>query len=874
MISNPQLMSVIESIRDAMPGRGLDEAADRVKKRLSGLGVDDVEELVLLARNRIESELEISTLKKHSIFEISRDWYHGPTDRSSYWPLLKRYLLEEKKWKKQDVRQIDLSSNEIVSLLADPREKQFSTRGLVLGHVQSGKTANMTAVIAKAADEGYKMVIVLAGLTNKLRFQTQTRLTKDLVTNNQNLWRVETSDEVEGDYRAPAHGGILPEDKRVLLAVLKKNVSPLRQLQVAINRTTKQNLRRLRVLLIDDECDEASVNSARGEFDITAINLHIRQILSVIPAVSYVGYTATPFANVLVNPYVTDGVLDDLYPKNFITSLVRPDSYFGTERLFGMPPVDPEYPTPEEEGLDMIRSIPIDEVPMLQPERMRDRENFYPEMAPTLKSAVLYFILACAARLFRGHHDQHMTMLVHTSAFVVLHERVSAIIRQWVEANRYSILNKSGQVRSEMRSIWEDEVVRLPNNISKKEPVSFDELEGFLPEVIDRLSFVIENGGSDDRIDYENSTKTYIVVGGSILARGLTLEGLMVSYFLRSTSQYDTLMQMGRWFGYRPDYEDLPRMWMPDSLQMQFRALAGVEAEIREEIEQYAIQKKTPMELAVRIRAIPGMAITAATKMRSASDVEIGLWGAHRQTIRFEHTNSHALESNWVAGTTLLNEIDGGGYRDEESNKYLWRGVPLAIVLNFLGAYRIQESHRDLMQDILLDFLNTDDSRLRYWNIGLVTPRKGVPSTEELGDRVGCVPMINRAKLKSSLPMVADIKALMSKRDILFDCPSDSIAAGDWDSFKKVRKQKVGDKPLLLLYVINKDSSSNSESREKLSASRDILAIAVVFPGEKMESSRFVSVRINPYSADELEEIETEERAQVEAAGVDVNDAY
>ena len=191
----------------------------------------------------------------------------------------------------------------MVSLLGNPGQKQFSSRGLVVGYVQSGKTANMTGVISKALDAGYNTIIVLAGLTNKLRFQTQLRLYKDLVERNPLHWQVLTPNEENKDFRAPPQGGFLSHTDKAQLAVIKKNVSPLGQLRDAVERTLPAALDRLRILVIDDECDQGSVNSARGELNMTAINQRIRELLQMLPAATYVGYTATPFANVLIDPY-------------------------------------------------------------------------------------------------------------------------------------------------------------------------------------------------------------------------------------------------------------------------------------------------------------------------------------------------------------------------------------------------------------------------------------------------------------------------------------------------------------------------------------------------------------------------------------------
>ena len=278
----------------------------------------------------------------------------------------------------------------------------------------------MTSVIAKALDAGYDTVIVLAGLTNKLRYQTQMRLCDDLVGRNPLNWQLLTPNELDRDFRAPPHGGFLSHIDKAQLAVIKKNVSPLRELENAVRRTLPAALSRLRILVTDDECDQASVNSARGELDMTAINKRIRELLSHLPTVTYVGYTATPFANVLIDPYTADGQqLDDLYPRDFLSALSRPDKYFGLESLFGAVPSDPEDVQPDEESLDMIRDVPSEEEALLQPRSQRERDAFQPVMTASLETAILYFLACCATRHTRGDGTQHMTMLVHTSAYVV-----------------------------------------------------------------------------------------------------------------------------------------------------------------------------------------------------------------------------------------------------------------------------------------------------------------------------------------------------------------------------------------------------------------------------------------------------------------------
>ena len=874
----PQVIQLEQEILKTLPGSpSLDAAVSEVKAGLNalrpGLAKDLETELEEACKRVAQRFGAIEILHTHSVIQKKTKWYFGPSPFDLHWPALESYLTKSKNWHPDDIAAIDEASNEIVSLLGNPRQRQFACRGLVVGHVQSGKTANMTAVIAKAVDAGYHAVIVLAGLTNKLRHQTQLRLFDDLVQRYRSNWVVLTPNQIDGDFQAPPEGGFLSYRDKLQFAVIKKNVSPLGHLRDALERTYSITLKRLRILVIDDECDQASVNAACNELDMTAINNRIREILKMLPAVSYVGYTATPFANVLINPYQVDGQdLDDLYPRDFITALPKSEMYFGTERLFGRPPIDPENIQPEEEGLDMIRIVPEEDESLLQPASRAERDSFHPEMTCSLEEAILYFLACCAVRRARGDEDKHMTMLVHTSAYVIMHERLAALIRDWCDTNRADLADSCSNLGQRLADMWQAEQGRLPPDITEAPQVSLDEIFTHLPNVLSALQFPIENGTSDDRIDYTGQPRTYIVVGGSILSRGLTLECLMVSYFLRSANQYDTLLQMGRWFGYRPRYEDLPRIWMTEDLKLRFRALAGVEQEIRNDIERYRVQDLTPMDVAVRIRSIPGMAITGANKMRAAYQCAVSFWGTHKQTFRFEHQNVEVLHHNWKTAAELVSTVDELGLRDATESPKLWREVPKSSIIRFFRAYVSHPTHADLDSQILMPFLENSDPRLDKWNVGIVESRNGSLSPDPLGT-AGRVRLVTRARLEAS-PKIADIKALMSRVDVRFDCADTVPANLGWEAMKEARSNVIGQIPLLLLYAIDKDSSpqrltsGKPSVRVPLDAGSNVLGYGVVFPGSVEEGSDYVSVQLKPLSADELDEIEEEEEAQAEAAGV------
>lgn len=872
----PQVETLVRQIQQKLPRtRDLAAAVEEVKSDLESLNIGlpkllatEIAEASAVVAKQFES---IEILHTHSLIRKRERWYFGSRPTDLHWPAVKDYLTNAKGWHPDDVKAIDEAASEVVSLLGNPSQQRFSSRGLVVGYVQSGKTANMTGVISKALDAGYNTIIVLAGLTNKLRFQTQLRLYKDLVERNPLHWQVLTPNEENRDFRAPPQGGFLSHTDKAQLAVIKKNVSPLGQLREAVEKTLPAALDRLRILVIDDECDQGSVNSARGELNMTAINQRIRELLQMLPAATYVGYTATPFANVLIDPYRKQGQeLDDLYPRDFITALPRPERYFGTEQLFGRTPADPANVTVEEDGLDMIRPVPEEDEKLLQPASRQARGTFQPAMTESLERSLLYFLACCAVRRARGNADQHMSMLVHTSAYVSAHERLAALIRGWIDVNDKAIRDAGSEPGKKLANVWHDEQGRLPVNITTAPAIDLDEIFRLLPEVLDALEVAVENGASDDRINYTAGPKTYVIVGGSILARGLTLEGLMMSYFLRTANQYDTLLQMGRWFGYRPHYEDLPRIAMPDDLQSKFRSMATVEQEIRDDIAEYGSRDLSPMDIAVRIRAIPGMAITAANKMKAARQCAISFWGTHRQTFRFDHQNSVLLDANWEAAAELVSRADALGLRQTQSSgsAKLWRGVPKSSIARFFEEYQAHPTHADLDRRIILDFIGKSDPRLAKWNVGIVEAGKGNESSLPLG-KAGTVSMVSRARLKDSA--IADIKALMSKQDVVFDCEVPAASDLGWEELKDARSTALGaEVPLLLLYPIDRTSTPQTAggARVSLEAASDVLGYGVVFPGSVTEGGDYVSVELRPLSADEIENIEAEELAQSEAAGV------
>src|SRR5882724_250273 len=416
--TNDQIGQMAEQILDSVrAGRTPEEAAGRLSTFLPADLVEQALQRYRDASKRVWTMKEPGSIhKKH--FD---PWYLGPDPGDKLWHSYAKYL-KEKGWDQIARDAIDAASTRVVSLLDPPGKAQIRTRGLVLGHVQSGKTANFTAVIAKAADVGYRFIIVLSGLNNVLRYQTQLRIDEDLIAANLENWITVT--DIQDDFAANTNVNSFLTEKHStkVLGVVKKNSSRLKRLHRWLTGARPEVLRACPVLIIDDEADQASPNSHPKPNERTEINKQIIKLLADLPKAAYVGYTATPFANLFIDPTLPE----DLYPRDFIIDLPRGEGYFGAEQIFGRAPLD-EAEEPVD-GLDMIRIVPDDEIVSLKPPSRETRFTFVPEITPTLREAMLYFWMATAARHVRGQRSKHATMLIHTTQYAVVHRNFKSVI--------------------------------------------------------------------------------------------------------------------------------------------------------------------------------------------------------------------------------------------------------------------------------------------------------------------------------------------------------------------------------------------------------------------------------------------------------------
>jgi hypothetical protein len=764
----------------------------------------------------------------------------------------------------ETLKELESSTTRILNLCPPPSRGTFQSRALVMGHVQSGKTTNFLGLAAKAADENYRLIVILSGMTNNLRDQTQSRL-QSMVKGYEPGWHLLTQDKI--DFRANIGNAqqLCSNNAMTLVAVVKKNSSRLKALHTWLSKVDHTTRMALPVLIIDDESDQATTNAGSAE-KRNAINLRLANLMdpNFLPKVSYVGYTATPFANILAD--TSD--LNSTYPKDFIVSLTKAEGYFGAHELFGTE-VSDDAESEGYSGVDIIRDIPDNDVKSVVPPRQKAAvAGWKPEIPESLDNAIKWFILATAARKARGHKNFWSTMMVHTSSNIEPHRKTAAAVNRHLmtlEAKDRNVLE------AELKKLWDLESP-VAAELEKEETRDWKEVNSKIDEVLNTLKVFIDNSESLDRLNYiddDIERHPVILVGGNTLSRGLTLEGLVSSYFLRTSNAYDSLMQMGRWFGYRPGYSDLQRIWManekPYETKYWFRELALVEQEIRDQIEIYASDGLSPMQLGVRIKSLPGMAITARAKNKG-DKVQIGYGKTRQQTILFDSDCSkQAINLGLVS--ELADEIQKNtGWAINQNGWPVATDVDVSHVEKFISKYKVHENVRTLESSKLLSYIEKlkSEGELLKWNVALYSNRKKAAQAYKVTEHIS-VKLANRSRMDEE---TINIKALISLKDMIADKPqilnSESHGGGKITeaALWKLRKENpdLVEKGLLGIYIIDKDSAPNSPLRVTLGTKHHLVGYFLVFP--ETQSKHNVS-----YEAPNLTQV-------AEAIEVDIDDPF
>lgn len=716
--------------------------------KVLGLDEDDALSCAKEAYYEIDSRMGLGVSLVDPEATHDKEWVYKRKDIEWFYSDAYEKHLKREKWSPTVVQSLSDVGTKILGHLQDPTSPGvWDRRGLVIGHVQSGKTANYMGVVAKAADAGYKFIIVIAGVHNNLRKQTQERVDEGFVgrTRVEDKWKIvgvghddyphpATLTNIYADFNkktADHSGWSINDFSKPVILVIKKNVSTLKSLHRWLDELNSKGHGKIKdvpMLMIDDEADNASINTKKEDNDPTQTNRRIREILSLFDKSCYVGYTATPFANIFINPdaYGDEQLREELFPRDFIYCLDAPTTYFGPDRVFL-----------DDESSDRIL------------ETIDDAENYIPfvhkkdfdvlDLPPSLYRAIRQFVVVKAIRKIRGQDEKHCSMLVNVSRFVdvqtLVRTHISVYLKKLKEAIKANYLmpdsvSQKNENMDQLKQVFEADFWDAD--------VSWEELKRVLYDAAESIRTFVVNSKSDEPLDYKKYERdghglTAIAVGGLSLSRGLTIEGLCISYMYRNTRMYDTLMQMGRWFGYRSGYDDLCRVHLSRDSIDWYSHIAESSDDLREQIKQMRRDGLSPKKFGLYVLDHPDrLLVTATNKMRTGE----------KQT--FKHNFSGRLVESYI----LSNDDDvssdnrdlvksywktgfgkGSSCIEDTDKGWIVRNVDLNQIAEFLNSFRVHENFLE-RRSAVVTYIKSIYPLFSSADVLLISMKKGEDITE------------------------------------------------------------------------------------------------------------------------------------------------
>jgi len=760
-----------------------------------------------------------------------------------YWNRYAAYL--EQTLPPDVVKTIDTDTDIVADNLEDPAVTEFTRYGMVVGHVQSGKTGNYAAIVCKAADAGYKFVVVIAGDKNNLRNQTQERLNESFVGQSKGVQvgagKGNTSHEMmplslttsEKDFNRQdadkaAQGLNFDNISVPILMVIKKNSGTLKNVIDWLQRQYANKIVKHAMLVIDDESDYASINTKEKD-EPTKINERMRRLLGLFQKSAYVAFTATPYANIFIDHKAESIDLGrDLFPKDFIYALDAPTNYFGARKIF----LDPERKYLEEIS-DWSGVLP-----------MNHKKDLKPDQLPgSMLKAVRLFLLAVSIRFLRGQGSRHTSMLIHASRFTAVHQELAKLAGIYLkelakDVTSYGKLDDALEQSTHIQDLKATLQEFYPGIEFK-----WRDIITALTDVIDTVIVREVHQKTTLPLIYRNDiTTNAIVVGGSSLARGFTVEGLTISYFLRSTVFWDTLLQMGRWFGYRPGYEDLCRIFMPEDRIYDFAEIIRATDDLYGDFKIMANAGMTPNDFGLAVQENPDSAlqITARNKQQHTTSFvhSLKLDGRLKETSRL--TSS---EDDITANLELIRSlIDGLPSPEPVDGSLIWRNIDRKIVRDFLRKFKTFENDRlGLTSRMPMPFIvKFTEDRAENWDISL----HGGSSEST----IAC----NQHQVK------LEKRKFSYRDDGSFEIQNRQVSSGSAESIaiedKELRKRyaenrgetrRIMDRPLLMLHVIEPEFRKDGEKTDEFKNIRQIAAVGASFPGDVTSNEELVTLRIN-----------------------------
>jgi len=680
------------------------------------------------------------------------------------------------------VNDLDDFTDKILNKCVNPKKSgSWDRRGMVVGYVQSGKTSNYVGLINKATDAGYKVIIIIAGTISSLRRQTQERIDSGYVGRsssdflekklnsivgvgqyqvNTEIYPLTSSFYIRGDEGDFNQKSRIPIGKNPVVFVIKKNKGILEKLIDWLSRDVNirdvdgtPRLFDVPALIIDDEADAASVNASKSIVDIKTINKLIRTLLSLFNQNTFVGYTATPYANLFISQDYNDELTttvknkqykigEDLFPRDFIINIKAPTNYIGAAKIFGYENAKPEL---TKEPLDIFRGIDDYDPPFFRTIN-KENKDILPEYLPlSLERAIKSFILTCAIRRVRGHENKHNSMLVHVALLVKWIDRVAYLVNEKTKEYKNAIQSEDETLINGLKEIYETDFLPTTQNVLENLDYfdiriklhSWEEVKKELKNAVLKIDVRSVHGTrSTTNLEYHNIEEidynrhenglSVIAVGGSRLSRGITLEGLSISYYIRTTRMYDSLMQMGRWFGYRPGYVDLCRLYTINQIFEWFNHITMATEEMRNDFDEMTATHQRPKDFRLKVRNHHGLlTITSLSKLYFSEDIEISFSGENPQTYCLLKTKS-GIENNFNALKKLISTIGFPIKENRIENKgktrYLfYPNINVDAICSFIDSFKIEQP--SINNATLSDYIKTQakGNKIKEWSICLVS---------------------------------------------------------------------------------------------------------------------------------------------------------
>lgn len=796
-----------------------------------------------------------------------------------HWDRYKKYVSGSLPY--QVVKTIDDDTDVVMNNLVNPlSEDKFSIYGMVVGHVQSGKTGNYTALISKAADAGYKFIVVIAGGLNNLRNQTQERINESFIGRDDgNIVGVGNFESTEKkqtpvsltnksfdfnkrDATKAKQSLDLDMGERPFIIVIKKNTSTLSNVISWLKSHYQEEIKDHAMLLIDDESDYASINT-KDEHNPTSINKKIRALLNLFRKSAYVAYTATPYANIFIDYKAQQKEFGkDLFPEDFIYALKAPTNYFGAEKIF----LDP----------DKKHLV-----------RIEDHEDYIPtkhkkdlkltELPESLNDAIRTFIINVAIRHLRRQEDKHNSMMIHATRYTNVHHEIYLLVSEYVEELKKNIDSYGSDLVLSENNV---EIKSLKSSFSNHYlpgfEYSWDDVLKSITEIITTIE--IREVHKDRVIELEYPKKhplNVIVVGGTSLARGYTLEGLSVSYFLRTTIFYDTLMQMGRWFGYRPNYEDLCKVYMTEGMFDNFSVIIEATLDLMEELKRMSSMNLTPRDFGLAVQQHPdsGLQVTARNKLKQSKDIYFDMkLDGHLKETSWISTSSEDIENNINLVKNTLRTLKSSPI--DSTSKKLWENIDRKIVIEFLDNYKyyMEQDEFGLQSRMPVNFVKRYAQDIETkWDIALATGKSdkvievdgdvyGNLAQRQLDVRQTHYEFRNRQVSSGNAEEVSlskevrneITKELAKKNQSQKGLPDNTVKEL---SRKRLVRQKL-ERPLLILHLVE---GTLVNSNGKIEGTREVAAFSISFPGGIQSGNRNVKLKVNQVYVDNLENLIREE---------------